>query len=514
MIFHTLRRIPELRARGGKLGKRNITDEEIGLIKAMLNRGMRNDEAHFYFNRQDRLISTGRIAQIKNGKYGGTVAAADDSALDRFIEAFTQRSGAPTKSVRLAADDLTSMFEQDDLGSFRLIAGETDRVECKRTFRITPENRFAEVVKTVAGMANNKGGIILFGVHDGTLSVEGLMDDQFVNTDPAAINRILASTLDPIPHITKSTIVLGDKIVGALTIEPHANSPIIALKMMGQDVKEGCIYFRYVGETRTIKPGELRQIIALREQRAIAEFSRRMMGVATGSQATLDMETGEVKGSAGAFLIDKTLLPQLQFIREGDFSEVKGAPALRLVGDVQPIDEEQRKKARVIRDAITPDAVVRNFLKQESVAEPLQYLHAQAYCQRKWLPIWYYARKTEMAIDDLIEDLRSQVATHPSSRDSVVQRLRKVETAFKIHPGKPVALLERLLAGEKVAPGDAAENLILSNAIMGLPNGAIQAEALMPIVLNMLDKTAERAPVRSAIYRAACRIDELMFSQM
>ncbi len=205
--------------------------------------------------------------------------------------------------------------------------------------------------------------MILFGVQDGTLSVEGLADDQFDNTDPAAINRILASALDPVPHITKSAIVLDGKKVGMLSVEPHANVPVMALKMMGQDVKEGCIYFRYVGETRTIKPGELRQIIAVREQRAVAEFSRRMMGVATGSQATLDMETGEVKGNAGAFLIDKNLLPQLQFIREGDFSEVKGAPALRLVGDVQPIDREQREKARVIRDAVTPDAVVRNFLK-------------------------------------------------------------------------------------------------------------------------------------------------------
>jgi hypothetical protein len=495
------------------LAKRNITDEEIGLIKAMLKKGMRNDEAHFHFNRQDRLLSPGRITQIKSGKYGGSVAVADDSALDRFMDDFEQRSGSSANIADLVTNSIASHFEPDGNGGFRLKGGETDRIECKRTFRVNPENRFAEVVKAIAGMANNKGGMILFGVHDGTSSVEGLADDQFDSTDPAVINRILAGALDPVPHITKSAISLGGKVVGVLTVEPHVNAPVIALKMMGQDVKEGCIYFRYVGETRTIKPGELRQIIAMREQRAVAEFSRRMVGVATGSQATLDMETGEVNGNAGSFLIDKTLLPQIQFIREGDFSEVKGAAALRLVGDVQPIDKEQRKKARVIRDAVTPDAVVRNFLRLEKVAEPLQYLHAQAHCQRKWLPIWYYVREARMPIDDLVEDLRSQVATHPSSRNAVVHRLRRTERAFKIHPGKPALLLDRLLGGEQIEPGNAAENMVLSNAIMGLPDGAAQADSLRSVVLEMLDKTAEGSAVRSAIYRAACRIDEILFCQ-
>ena len=41
--------------------KRSITDEEIGLIKAMLARGMKNKEIQFYFNRQDRAVNSGRI---------------------------------------------------------------------------------------------------------------------------------------------------------------------------------------------------------------------------------------------------------------------------------------------------------------------------------------------------------------------------------------------------------------------------------------------------------------------
>jgi len=53
----------------------------------------------------------------------------------------------------------------------------------------------------------------------------------------------------------------------------------MALKVIGDSVKEDAIYFRYAGESRPIKPGKLRQIIAERERKAIADFSRRMRQV-------------------------------------------------------------------------------------------------------------------------------------------------------------------------------------------------------------------------------------------
>jgi hypothetical protein len=89
--------------------------------------------------------------------------------------------------------------------------------------------------------------------------------------------------------VTKGLIELGGKQVGVLYVEKHDHGPVIAIKNVGQDVKEGGIYFRYVGETRLIKPGELRQIIAAREQRAVAELSARMNRVAIGKEATIDL---------------------------------------------------------------------------------------------------------------------------------------------------------------------------------------------------------------------------------
>jgi hypothetical protein len=51
--------------------------------------------------------------------------------------------------------------------------------------------------------------------------------------------------------------------------------------------------------TRTMKPGELQQIIAYREQRATAEFSNRISRVAMGA-ATLDLDSGKMEGRVGS----------------------------------------------------------------------------------------------------------------------------------------------------------------------------------------------------------------------
>lgn len=499
---------------GGK--RRNMTDEEIGLIKAMLADGIKNDAVHFYFNRADRLLSPGRITQIKQGKYGAAVPAASPAELAAFIADWKSRQPAgtaPTTAHPTDSETIAALFELVE-GAWKLRHGETDKAECKLNFRLAPLDRFAGVIKTIAGFANNKGGYVLFGVRNETLIAEGLQGAAFTDADPAELSRALVGALDPVPHVAKVVVSIGGADVGVLYVEPHENAPVVALKGIGNVVSEGAIYYRYVGETRPIKPGELRQIIAMREQRAVAEFSQRMARVAGGTEATLNLDTGAVTGKGGAFVIDRELLPTLQFIREGDFSEAKGAPALRLVGDVEAVDQRERERIRVIRDSVTPDAVVRNFLRDEPVAYPAQYLHAQANGPNKWLPIWYYLRNAGAAPEAMIAELREKVATHPSSRAAVVKRLQGADSAFKDHPGKPAQLREAFARGEVNAPIGDAEDLAFANAVMGLPATQPNIAQFKPLLLACLDRAqghdTRSGLRRSAIYRAACRVDELL----
>jgi hypothetical protein len=499
--------------------KRNLSDGEIGIVKAMLRKGWRNDVIHFYFNKPDRLISSGRITQIKKGKYGASVEEAPPEELEAFISAWedpdTKQPPAPSPvDIRI----LRSMFVRET-GTWRLAGGETDRTECKAGFRLQPEERFSKALRAIAGLANNKGGYLLFGVTDATFQADGLPDDVFTRSDISLINRILVGALDPVPHVTKGLIELGGKQVGVLYVEKHDHRPVVAIKNVGQDVKEGGIYFRYVGETRLIKPGELRQIIAAREQRAVAEFSARMNRVAIGKEATIDLDSGEVAGTSGKFLIDKSLLPSIQFVREGEFDEKKGAPALRLIGDVEPVSEVERERTKVIRENVTPDAVVRNFLRNEKVAEPMQYIHFQAHAQRKWFPVWFYIDQTGLAAADVAEDLRKRVATYPSSRSALVDRLSGKDSAFRQSTGKAEALRTKLTRGEITAPTDVDEDVVFAAAVQALPATVKpkDLESIRKILLDCLDRAQDSDPRssnrRGAIYRAACRLDELLYSK-
>jgi Putative DNA-binding domain len=424
---------------------RNMSDEEVGLIRAMLAKGMKNDQVHFYFNRADRLISSGRIAQIKNGDYAKDILAASEDELQTFLAKWEADHAAVYPKGPQSPTDveyIKAMFEKRKT-SWHLRSGETDVVECKLNYAVS-----GAILKAIAGLANNKGGHILFGVKDETSIVEGMSDDKLHTLDPSILNSQLLSALDPVPTITKIALSIGGKSVGAVYVEKHPEGPVIAVKNVGSDVKEGAIYFRYVGETRQIKPGELRQIIKMREQKAVEEFSRRMSRVAVGSEATIDLDSGEVAGKSGRFVIDKDLLPSIQFIREGDFSEVKGAPTLRVVGEVQPISASDRNKVHVIRENITPDSIIENFLRDNLVQEPLQYLHAQAHYPRRWMPIWHYVRQLSISVDDLVEDLRSMTPSVPTSRDAVVQRLRGTVTAAKLYTGSPAKILASLRLGK------------------------------------------------------------------
>ncbi|MEQ8267792.1 MAG: ATP-binding protein [Parvibaculum sp.] len=495
--------------------QRTMTDKEIGLAKAMLNRGLRNDEIHFYFNRADRLISSGRIAQIKKNKYGASIAEASPEELNAFLlewETLKELASNAHRSLPRDTRTLRSMFKDTGAG-WIAVSSESDQIEYKKSFQLRPDHRFSDIVRSIAGLANNKGGYIFIGVEDRTFKVTGLSDENFLKMDPAEINRTLASALDPVPHVTKSTIHVGGLDVGVLNVEKHGHPPVVAIKNIASDIKEGAIYYRYVGETRSIKSGELHQIIAAREQGAIANFFKRMSRVAAGSDATLNLDTGEVTGKNARFVIDESLLPRIQFLREGNFRDTDGDPTLKLVGDVETIGSSSRAKTRIIRDTVTPDAVVRNFLTGGSIEQPIQYIHAHAHCQRRWLPLWYYVKLSGAPIAEIVRDMRSLRATYPSNRDLCLRRLQKKESAFKAATGKHIDICKSLANGNFHIPRDGPDDLAFANAVIGLPNKMSDAEVLKPILLAALERTESDigGSRRSYIYRAACRLDELLY---
>src|SRR5262249_18372529 len=140
---------------------------------------------------------------------------------------------------------------------------------------------------------------------------------------------------------------------------------------------------------------------------------------------------------------------------------------------------------RIIRESITPDLVVRSFLKGEKVAEPLQYVYSQAHTQRKWQPLWYYVKQAGTTSEQVIAELRASIATNPSSRVLVVDRLAKRATR-KVHPGKPTQLLREIAQGDIPTSTTPAQDLMFALAVQGLRDGDMTAEDLKAAALNSI----------------------------
>lgn len=316
------------------------------------------------------------------------------------------------------------------------------------------------------------------------------------------------------PVFSTFTLNLDAVTLGVIYVEKHAHPPVMAIKNVNSEIKEGAIYYRYVGETRVIKPGELQQIISYREQKAVAEFSNRMARIAVGSSATLDLETGKVEGKAGSFLIDEQLLPKIQFLRQGQFNEERGAPALRLIGDVSAINSAEKE---TVRSNITGEAVLLNFLRASPVAEPLQYILHSAHTARLWLPLFYYVKASKLPLSDIVKGLQGERTTYRHRRTAAIARLNGTGTsAYSKASAKVQIVLNDLINGKLSRPLEIKDLSVMSLAIQAIPpNTNVKFDWLKGLLLEAYNLTNEASDehlnAQSSLYRAACRLGELEF---
>jgi hypothetical protein len=514
------------------MAKRSITDEEIALIKAMRDRGMRNSAIQFYFNRPDRQVNSGRITNIGDGSYSdsATIPSADDATLDAFLSGFQQ--GPPTMPAVPTAtaprpssgplDPATTgaLFDQDADGTWRFCPGETDEHECKASFRLRNSHVW---LRAIAALANNRGGYILFGVHDKdttkadgidkSFAVLGLTGTEFANLDPADLTSHIKAKLDPTPRVRSTVIDLGGKAIGILYVEQHPSRPVIATKQEG-DIREGDIFFRYPGQSSRIKYADLRTMLDERDavaRQQILPMVEKLLQRGPDRVLLADLEEGVLDDGKRPITIDKTLLDQLSFIREGEFSEVDGAPTLRLIGEIRATGDDRIGSRGVVTDV----NLLTNFLKQETVFRPVEYIRfAVEASHTEWLPIFYFAQQSQFDRADLAAYIAGLGGT-AKRREMFTNRATGAKKALTVPVGTPAAMLLQIVAGDLPEPtcGKDANNVAL--AICGLTS---LPDIEQTKILSLLERCHDLAQAEgksgiiSTIRRAACRVDELLFT--
>jgi hypothetical protein len=494
--------------------QRNITDEEIRLIKAMLKRGYKNNDIQLLFNRPDRKVNAGRISQIKNGSYGPpSLTAASDQELNDFEAAYKQDGLAFRATPLSKKETARSLFEKTK-GKWRLKDGETDQHECKQDF---DPKKLSPVLCAIAAMSNNRGGFLFLGVSNADCCATGV-SDAFADFDNAKLMDKVKVHLAPTPRITtKGIIDLEGTKVGFIHIEPHPDRPVIVSKDDGDKLKEGEILFRYAGQSMRIKSTDLRDLLAERDRRAqlaLASAAGKLATVGAKNALILDTDKNVLDADGREILIDEELARNINFIREGQFNEVDGAPTLKLIGEVKPVNAQTLHAEKHIDKAISEERLLTAFVEQKRVNEPIEYILAIVSLRREWLPLFYFIRQANISQDDMVSKVEELTTSQTVSKEKLIKRIKGEKSAYtEAKTNKARATASDVTEATAKTPNEIADVLPFCQAIFSIKQTKMTLEDMLTAVKRCyeLANTARDRNVLSNVFKLACRIDEIFF---
>lgn len=211
-------------------------------------------------------------------------------------------------------------------------------IEFKKSFQFG--DSLAKYAKTIVGMANNKGGEIIYGIDDSPKKPIGLKNDKFENCDSLKINEFLNKYFSPEVRWGMETLEYDSMVFGRFYVEEAEFKPVVCTSNFSGILREGAIYYRYRGQSLEIKYPELQHLLQAekeKEKKYWIQHIEKIGEIGPRHIHILDSYKGEIHSSKGKILIDKQIADTLNFIKEGEFVEKDGAPTLKLIGSITGI---------------------------------------------------------------------------------------------------------------------------------------------------------------------------------
>ena len=226
---------------------------------------------------------------------------------------------------------------------------ESKNIEYKESFN---HAGWDEYLRNFAAFANNDGGYMIFGVKDRPKEPIGLSEaaaKMFDSIDEEYISGEINKLFSPTINWEKQLVEAFGKPFGIIYVWKGTIKPIIGKHDEGV-IRNGEIYYRYSGRVQKIEYGELNEIIEHRlkeNTKQIKSLLEKISEIGPANAAILDAERGVVeKDRDNILVLDEELIPKIKFIKEGEFSEKKGAQTLKLVGEVHPVDQVEIVKIK------------------------------------------------------------------------------------------------------------------------------------------------------------------------
>ncbi len=489
---------------------------EVSIIKAMIaSAKFKKQQIVAYFSRPDRSINQARISEIEDGhdRYRD-IPIATDAELQRFLSAWKEMS-FPGQAFEPASpvhpEVLFRRFPKRKSQPLRLNISETAEIEAKESFNW---GNSAKYCRTLAGMANNRGGYLLFGVKDGSFEVVGIAQDRMENFDLAKANQFIIRSFNQALDIEKAQFEIDGLTIGVLHVRQSDKRPVIC-KITNKELQSGDIYFRYPGETRRIQEPELVDLLSELERSVEARFVGMMSRVGesgTNNSAILDLNSGNVSGQSGQFVIDESLLEKVKFISQGQFKEKLGAPTLKLIGDVRKIGSPNDVVRQEVIASVTERDIQEAFVNQYCDYEPATYIRAQPNLQPKWFPIFYFAKKAGLDDDGLIETLRKASTDYPARTAMQIARvMKKALPAGPPHPKSVAGELDAIYSQENIQIDDEDQANQYLKALRVVELERVETERVLYVLRTLWKRFGSASRLRANFRSAISSVDTVFF---
>lgn len=327
---------------------------------------------------------------------------------------------------------LSRIFKKSTRNPNLIGTNEGTTIEYKESFGW---KSLSDYLKAMASFANREGGYIIFGVKDKPHELLGLQDqalERFTNIDNQEWTTNLKEHFAPEIVWEKTIYNFEEKKYGIIYTYSAKEKPVICKKDAGE-LRKAAIYYRYNSQNSEIEYPELHSIIEQEKQKINEQWMKTIRQIGdTGivKTAILDLQSGKMTGANTTLYIDENLLNDIEFVQEGSFVETGGNPALKVVGQVQTVVGAQRVIVeQECNKAINADEIIKSFITQENVNNPLEFIKQICYQSTGNMPVYYYLSLANKSNDEGISFI-DEVPINSMSKDLLKRRINNREVKF------------------------------------------------------------------------------------
>lgn len=430
----------------------------------------------------------------------------------------------------LSADKLTSLFRTSNKDSLRIINREGSTIEFKESYN---HAGMAQYFKTIAAFANNSGGYIIFGVGDKPRRLLGLKGKNLSQFEELKVEEFTKNLLDyfsPEIRWEHCTFEFKEMSFGVIYTYPLNKKPCVCKKAYEAPnpkytLKEGDIFYRYGGRSERIRYEELSAIIEnarKTEEQLWLEFARRAAKIGIENACLLDLETGKITGNGGSVVIDEELLSKIAFIKEGEFVETKGKPALRLIGDVKDFSTGKivvKETTRKVVKAIEPSDIIKAFLGGLTVDEPMEYIRSICSATTGNYPFYFLLQQANSSPSEAIKTIEA-ITARGTAKKGLLERLngRRISQSSTSKSTNPSSVKKekyrQAWLSEKVnLVKDELTYCVNALLSLGAEDVLVHEHYIRAELLILFEEyyEAAKSTLASNIRKAICRVDEVIY---